>query len=52
MGDMMTASLFMLSDITLVETYHKAVGLGLDKEFILLLDKEIRRRGLEKRKVS
>lgn len=36
-----------LSDETLLETYHKARQLGLDKEFILLLEREIQRRNLQ-----
>ena len=48
----MTTSLILLSDITLVKTYHKAVSLSLDEEFILLLGKELTRRGLESRIAS
>jgi developmental checkpoint coupling sporulation initiation to replication initiation len=36
-----------LDDEVLVETYLKAVDLGLDQEFILLLYEEIKRRELE-----
>ncbi|AMM91666.1 sporulation protein [Peribacillus simplex] len=35
-----------LNDQLLIESYLKAIELGLDKNFILVLEEEMKRRGL------
>nr|WP_319017915.1 sporulation histidine kinase inhibitor Sda [Priestia megaterium] len=35
-----------LNDQTLLESYFKAIELKLDKDFILILEEELKRRGL------
>lgn len=39
-------NLHHLSDKLLMETYQKAIRLSLDKDFITILEKEIKRRRL------
>jgi 5-bromo-4-chloroindolyl phosphate hydrolysis protein len=36
-----------LSDKDLTETYLKAIEMGLEKDFIAILEDEIKRRGIE-----
>jgi developmental checkpoint coupling sporulation initiation to replication initiation len=43
----MVNTMFRLSDELLLESYVKAVNLQLDHEFILLVENELSRRGLD-----
>lgn len=40
-------NMYKLNDELLLESYKKALGLQLDPAFIYLIEKEIKRRGLE-----
>ncbi|WP_088044397.1 sporulation histidine kinase inhibitor Sda [Bacillus sp. EAC] len=39
--------MYKLDDDLLLESYKKAIGLKLDPAFIYLIEKEIKRRGLD-----
>ncbi|WP_370872854.1 sporulation histidine kinase inhibitor Sda [Robertmurraya andreesenii] len=49
---MKITSLISLSDTQLVDVFSRAIECGLEEEFIQILDEELKRRGLEIKRIS